>query len=534
MNVPAPPETDPRIEDAIRAIADGTPVAWNELEKSPADSGHVESLHLLEAIATVFRTDAASVTQARRNVMFRWGGLDVEDRLGQGSFGEVYRAFDPWLGRHVALKLFRAIGANGGGLDEARRLARLRQRNVLSVYGCGEHDGRRGMWSELIEGRTLAAIVADDGAFGPEEILRIGRDLAQALSVVHAVGLVHGDVKAENVMRESGGRIVLMDFGAGGEQRLLAGQRLISGTSRYLPPEVLDGAPRGTQSDIYALGVLLYLLASARHPYAETDATLLREAQRRGAPPLRGLRPELDPVLCALVEHCLATDPTQRPASAQALGAQFAALFLAPVSTSGRLPVAGLIAAAAALIGVAALWLWPQPAPAWDSAVQFLRVEPTGNVEIAANSSLHVGDRLRLNLHSTRDAYVYVLNEDAAGNATVLFPQEAAGLRNPQRSGATLQLPGGEGSTLAWEVTADSVREEFVVVTALAPLPELDRALADWQHAHVADAETRAVGAIVNTPAVTIQGEHLRHILSALDHDPAHVRVWQYSFAHGS
>ena len=528
-------ETDPRIQDAVRAIADGAPVAWNELEESAADAGHVESLHLLEEIAVVFRGNVVTETNLLRNVQFRWGGLEVEDQLGQGSFGEVYRAFDPWLGRHVALKLFRATGANGGGLDEARRLARLRQRNVLSVYGCSEHDGRRGMWSELIEGRTLAAIVADDGAFGAEEVLRIGRDLAQALSVVHAAGLVHGDVKAENVMRESGGRIVLMDFGAGGEQRLLASQRLISGTPRYLPPEVLDGAPLGTRSDIYALGVLLYLLASARLPYAQTDAMLLREAQRRGAPPLRELRPELDPALCAVIEQSLAADPAQRPGSAHALSAQFAALLKpAPALTSRRLPLAALIGAGIALLGVAALWLWPQPAPAWDSTVKFLRVDTSGDVELSANSTLRVGDRLRLNLRSTRDAYVYVLNEDAAGNATVLFPQEAAGLRNPQHGGATLQLPGGEGSTLAWEVTADSVREEFVIVTTLQPLPELDRALADWHRAHVADADTRAVGAIVNAPLAAIQGEHLRRILATLSRDPAQVRVWQYSFAHGS
>jgi hypothetical protein len=532
MNVAAPLESDPRIEDAVRAIADGTPVAWNELEKSPADPGHVESLHLLEEIAAVFRTDAASVTHARRNVMFRWGGLDVEDQLGQGSFGEVYRAFDPWLGRHVALKLFRATGANGGGLDEARRLARLRQRNVLSVYGCGEHGGRRGMWSELIEGRTLAAIVADDGAFGPEEILRIGRDLAQALAVVHAAGLVHGDVKAENVMRESGGRIVLMDFGAGGEQRLLAGQRLISGTPRYLPPEVLDGAPLGMQSDLYSLGVLLYLLASARLPYAETDWVTLREAQRRGVPPLRGLYPELDPALCALIERCLVANPAQRPASAQVLSAQFAALFPAPVRTSGRLPVAALIAAAAALIGVVALWLWPQPAPAWDSAVQFLRVEPTGNVEIAANSTLRAGNHLRLSIRSSRDAYVYVLNEDAAGNATVLFPLRSE-TQNPLRSGAALLPPDGEGSTLAWEVTADSAREEFVVIASLTPRPELERDLSAWQRAQVAD-DARAVGAVVNAPALQVRGEHLRQILAVLARDAEHVRVWQYSFAHGS
>jgi hypothetical protein len=128
-----------------------------------------------------------------------------------------------------------------------------------------------------------------------------------------------------------------------------------------------------------------------------------------------------------------------------------------------------------------------------------------------------------------------VLNEDASGDATVLFPQEAADLRNPQRGGVILQLPGGTGSSQAWEVTADSSREEFVVVAALQALPQLDAALADWRRAHVAAADdSRAVGAIVDAPRAIIQGEHLRQILVLLAHDPAHVRVWQYHFAHGS
>ena len=519
-------------DEALLAIADGKPVDWRKLE-ADTDPGQLDALRLLDDIGHSYRNEEKPATE-RCPALFQWGGLDVESALGQGSFGEVYKAFDPWLGRHVALKLFRPGMANGTGLDEARRLARLRHRNVLSVYGCSEHDGRRGMWSELIEGRTLAASIKDDGALVSAEVLRIGRDLAQALAVVHAAGLVHGDVKAENVMRESGGRIVLMDFGAGGEQRLVASQRLISGTPRYLPPEVLDGAPIGPASDIYALGVLLYLLASARYPYAETDPGKLREAQRRPPAGLCTLRPDLDPALCALIESCLAPDSGARPASAQALAAQFSTLLHPPTAASRRLPIAALGIAGAALLGVAALWLWPQPAPAWDSTVKFLRVGAAGDMELAANSTLRVGDRLRMNLRSSRDAYVYVLNEDGAGNATVLFPQEDANLRNPQHGGTTLQLPGGEGSTLAWEVTADSSREEFVVVTALQPLPELDRALADWQRAHVPGDDTRAVGAIVDAPLATIQGEHLRRILATLGHDPAHVRVWQYRFAHGS
>lgn len=537
MSAQVPPPT-PDIGAAYRAIADGAPLPWEDLDVARTKPEEVEALHLLDDIAQAFRANTTAASPRPRNTIFRWGTLEVEALIGSGSYGEVYRAFDPWLGRDVALKLFRADVRNATGLDEARRLARLRHHNVLSVYGCGVHDGCAGLWSELIQGRTLAAAVEADGALSGEEALRIGRDLAQALGIVHAAGLIHGDVKAENVMRESGGRIVLMDFGAGGEQRLLVSQRLISGTPRYLPPEVLDGAPLSTASDIYALGALLFFLLSGRLPYAAADAQTLREAQRRGErPSLNSLRPELDTELCGLVESCIANDPALRPESAAALAAKLSqSLNPAQHPRDRGLPIIAMMTALAALLVAAAVLVWPRLSPpAWDSSVRFLRIEPGGSAEdLAANSTLRVGDRLRLNLRSSRDAYVYVMNEDAAGNATVLFPQEGSNLRNPQPGGVTLQLPGGEGSTLAWEVTADSAREEFVIVTALQSLPELDRVLVDWQRAHRADTDTRSVGAVVEAPAMLIQGDHLRKILAAIDPDSSRVHVYQYRFAHRS
>jgi hypothetical protein len=358
----------------------------------------------------------------------------------------------------------------------------------------------------------------------------VGCDLARALAVVHAAGFVHGDVKAENVMRESGGRVVLMDFGAGGDARLLAAARLVSGTPRYLPPEVLDGAPLAASSDVYALGVLMFLLLSGRYPYDAADAAGLRDAQRSGdRQRLRTLNPHLDPALCALVENCIATDATQRPADAHALHDAFARLMQAPAAPSRR----GLLVALAAVVGVllvSAVALWSRPAaPPWDVSAQFRRIEATGEAELAPDATLRIGDRLRLSLRSSRDAYVYVLNEDAAGNATVLFPLND-GPQNPQPGGTTLTLPGGVDPELAWVVTADSAREDFVVVSALAPRAEIEAELAGWKRARAT--EERAVGAVARTPAPQVQGARLQHILQGLQQDAAHVRVWQYSFTH--
>jgi hypothetical protein len=181
----------------------------------------------------------------------------------------------------------------------------------------------------------------------------------------------------------------------------------------------------------------------------------------------------------------------------------------------------------------AGAWLaWPAVFPAdWRSTAKFLRVATSGNVELDANSTLRTGDRVRLALDSTRSAYVYVLNEDAQGNATVLFPAADDAMRSPLSAAAMAQLPGGQGSTLAWEVTADSAAEEFVVVAALRRVPELEEHLAAWRRAAAAE-RTRALGAVVDVPPPSLRGTRLREIVAMLERDPRQVRVWQFRFPH--
>ncbi|HEX7769762.1 MAG TPA: serine/threonine-protein kinase, partial [Dokdonella sp.] len=255
------------------AIADERPVDWSPAERAlGSDARTIDNLRLLDDVARAFRSVGDQPIRADApQPLFRWGPLEVSARLGEGHSGEVFRAWDPTLQRDVALKLRAhrdplSDPANAQLMAEARQLARIRHRNVLAVYGAAVHDGRAGIWSELIEGRTLAQIVAADGPCGADEALGIALEVARALGVVHAAGLVHGDVKAENVMRERGGRIVLMDFGASGRREDLAARSVVSGTRRYLSPEVLAGSPPDARSDLYALGVLLHHLLTGAFP----------------------------------------------------------------------------------------------------------------------------------------------------------------------------------------------------------------------------------------------------------------------------
>jgi serine/threonine-protein kinase len=145
----------------------------------------------------------------------RWGHLEIRAEVGRGASGTVFRAWDARLAREVALKLFTAEAGAGDALEEGRLLARLNHPHIVRVFGVDIHGGIAGIWMELLEGETLDAILARDGVFSAEETLFIGIDLAQALAAVHSAGLLHRDIKTRNVLCERGGRIVLMDLGAG-------------------------------------------------------------------------------------------------------------------------------------------------------------------------------------------------------------------------------------------------------------------------------------------------------------------------------
>ena len=262
--------------------------------------------------------------------LFRWGSLDVIEKVGAGGFGEVYRAFDTILAREVALKLRRVEGGAEAErfeihLEEARRLARVRHPNVLAVYGAAIHDGRAGMWTDFIRGQTLEEILAHAGPFAAAEFVRCGTELCEALAAVHEAGLVHGDVKAANAMRDADGRTILMDFGAGSSREDAVADG-VQGTPLAMAPELFGGDAPSVASDVYALGALLYRVSSGRYPIAAETWPELRDAVRNATiVPLAEIRPDLPPALAGIIERALARDPRERPASARQFGWMLAA-----------------------------------------------------------------------------------------------------------------------------------------------------------------------------------------------------------------
>lgn len=239
--------------------------------------------------------------------------------MGQGSFGEVYRAFDTTLEREVALKL---LSPQLGGerydskavLKEARLLARVRHPNVVSVYGVETFDGRVGFWSDFVRGSTLSSLLVIQGRFGPNEAVLIGLDVCRAVNAIHAAGLLHRDIKTANVMREEGGRILLMDFGLSLERNE---HHALGGTPSYMAPELFAGEPATVASDIYALGVLLYNLMTGKYPVDAPAVFALRAGpDSRPRRSLHDERTDLPGSLVHVIEKALEPDPKNRFATA--------------------------------------------------------------------------------------------------------------------------------------------------------------------------------------------------------------------------
>ncbi len=309
------------------------------VRSSRPDADVAEVIAQLRASAAAAAASAAAddSTQATANIpgtvntpIGKWGPLELLERIGEGTFGEVYRARDA-LHREVAAKLLRpgAGPADRLGekvLREARILARIRHSHVVTVYNAETHDGRVGLWMELIRGATLEHLLKAHGAFGAREASFIGQDLCRALAAVHAAGLVHRDIKAQNVMREEGGRVVLMDFGAGQVVGDNATSGRITGTPLYLAPEVLKGAEATVRSDIYSLGVLLYHLVTNDYPVRARSLDELRAAHDEGRRVrLHDARPDsLPDGLVRVIERALDPDPDRRYATAGEMQADLA------------------------------------------------------------------------------------------------------------------------------------------------------------------------------------------------------------------
>jgi hypothetical protein len=329
------------IERALEGVADGASLDWDVLESGAANEDELECLQwlrVIDQIGNVVRTCAAGTADsapvpssaavatgpAVEAPAANWGRYELREMVGEGTFGSVYRAWDPQLDREVAIKILHQKASDGrlkkNLLAEGRALARIRHANVVRVLGVESHGDRVGLCMDFIRGQTLDDVVRVQGTLNALEAVLVGRDVCEALAAVHRADFVHRDVKARNVIREQGGRFVLMDFGAGrdiSQERARLGD--ITGTPLYMAPEVLAGGPASPCSDVYSVGVLLYYLVTGDYPVQARTVDELRAAHWYGERRfLTEVRPELAAPFVRAVERALATDPQERYANAAA------------------------------------------------------------------------------------------------------------------------------------------------------------------------------------------------------------------------
>jgi eukaryotic-like serine/threonine-protein kinase len=263
----------------------------------------------------------SSALQAGRVLGNRYEILQL---LGEGGMGAVYKARDREVDRFVALKIIRPELASRPDI-----LARFKQelilarqvthKNVIRIFDLGEADGMKFITMDFVEGRDLKTILRETGKFTPDAAVKIIAQICRALDAAHTEGVVHRDLKPQNIMVDDKGRVTVMDFGIARSLEMTGMTQTGSlvGTPEYMSPEQAKGEDVDARSDIFTVGIIFYELLTGKTPFhADTTyATLLKRTQERARPPIE-LDPTIPPQLSGVVMKCLETNREQRYSSA--------------------------------------------------------------------------------------------------------------------------------------------------------------------------------------------------------------------------
>ncbi len=322
--------------------------------------------------------DAGSLLASLEN----WHRFTDLELIGSGGMGIVFRAYDPRLKRHVALKFLSRLStrATERFRREAELQARVDHHRVLDVYETGDAAGRPFLAMRLVDGDGLGSVREETTLVAKLELMR---EIAEAVHVAHGLGLIHRDLKPSNILVErtpEGLRPWVTDFGIAAELGgpALNGTFIALGSPRYMAPEQLDeGATLDPRTDVYGLGATFYELLAGAPPFSGNSIVdLLIKVQGEPVPPLRDAAPEVPPEVAAVVMRCLEKDPARRYPSAAAFAADLERLATEQLmseqqatrrATAPNRPVAGrarrdlggrvLAAAAVTLVALTAITL---------------------------------------------------------------------------------------------------------------------------------------------------------------------------------
>ena len=371
------------------------------------------------------------------------GHFRITARLGSGGMGVVYRAFDEKLQRTVAIKVVGSEAATPAAdrhriVEEARAASGLNHPNICTVYETGDIDGHAFIAMEFIEGRPLSEMVPD-GGLPLEAVVRYGAQIADALAHAHSRGVIHRDLKTPNVVVTPDGRAKVLDFGLArripsdiastvtrSSDAVASGN--LAGTLSYMAPEVLLGQQGDERSDIWALGVMLFEMATGDMPFKGRNDFDLTAAILRA--PAQPLPPHVPAIVRGVIQRCLAKDPAQRYQFAGEARAALEAIQssdMASIVSAAAAPAvlrprrsarttAAAIAGVVILSGAAAWWYVRDPRSPWE------RVATAGRLTLAV-----AADRPTFDPAISPDGKMLVYGVEDADGATDLFVRRVAG-----------------------------------------------------------------------------------------------------------
>lgn len=311
-----------------------------EPERRQAAVQHLDGCQRCREVLAELHRDVGGSTKIADPLLGRMlGEYKVEQALARGGMGVVYRGEHPMIGKKVAIKVLLPDAAEDPDsinrlLEEARAVNAIRHPNIIDIFSFGDlPDGRHYFIMELLDGLPLNEVMREKGRFTPGEVITVLDQALSALGAAHLAGVIHRDLKPANLfvttLPDQTWHVTVLDFGLA--KRLGASSstspNLVMGTPGFMAPEQIRGQSITPRTDLYAMGVVAWLLLTGDEPYvADSFVDLMMKHLEEPLPPLSKLSPDTPPGLVALIEKLLAKRPDARPQSAMEVRAELARL----------------------------------------------------------------------------------------------------------------------------------------------------------------------------------------------------------------